>query len=592
MKKMIAILLLCGILTACGTQPAETIPTETTEPAAVGLYVENSAVEKSTNGAVRAYSLTEKAVTGMATMGKNLVLFAGEEITVLRGDRCEIIAQEKMAEALSVDAPYVSVAQTGIAYYAETSNQIVMLNPQLQHSKDYDLPETIVGKPTIDRENKQVYYLDGAQLRALNLDNGISRLIRTYADQKMELTGLYFNGAVLSCRVGEGDSAKTVYLSTETGQTLYEDELEFLETNGKQFFAIRQDGVVKQHIYGAMGDSTFVSLNLPADAGTLVSAMEQNSVITYVAGEEGLQVSLYSLLSGIQIAQIQIEKMAEPTLWHCDGSFVWFVAGEPDQQILYRWDIEQSKMESGESYLSPLYTYQNPNTEGLTALKARVETMNQTYGVRLAIWEDAMKTQGNYVFKPEHQVSAISEKLNELEVILAKFPKKFLQVTVEAGWIRICLVRSIQSGEPFVQYWSGGDCYCAISMEANITEAFLLCTSYGIDSHVMGNSRDFDTWNQLNPSGFSYGQEVNEKYLEGESRAFVDADAMRNPHEDRSRIIAYAMMEGNGEMFTSATMQAKLLRACEGIREAYGLEKSSETYLWEQYLNKSLAYTK
>jgi hypothetical protein len=39
-------------------------------------------------------------------------------------------------------------------------------------------------------------------------------------------------------------------------------------------------------------------------------------------------------------------------------------------------------------------------------------------------------------------------------------------------------------------------------------------------------------------------------------------------------------------------MQAKLKLLCLGIREAYGLEKSAETYLWEQYLTESLAYSR
>jgi hypothetical protein len=44
-------------------------------------------------------------------------------------------------------------------------------------------------------------------------------------------------------------------------------------------------------------------------------------------------------------------------------------------------------------------------------------------------------------------------------------------------------------------------------------------------------------------------------------------------------------------MFASAIMQEKLLRVCTGIREAYGLEKKTDTYVWEQYLKTSLAYT-
>ena len=49
------------------------------------------------------------------------------------------------------------------------------------------------------------------------------------------------------------------------------------------------------------------------------------------------------------------------------------------------------------------------------------------------------------------------------------------------------------------------------------------------------------------------------------------------------------MTEGNESMFQTKTMQAKLKRMCQGIREAYNYEKNGKTYQWEQYLNTSLA---
>jgi hypothetical protein len=39
-------------------------------------------------------------------------------------------------------------------------------------------------------------------------------------------------------------------------------------------------------------------------------------------------------------------------------------------------------------------------------------------------------------------------------------------------------------------------------------------------------------------------------------------------------------------------MQEKLMQVCIGLREAFGLKKSTETFLWEQYLKESLAYGK
>ena len=52
------------------------------------------------------------------------------------------------------------------------------------------------------------------------------------------------------------------------------------------------------------------------------------------------------------------------------------------------------------------------------------------------------------------------------------------------------------------------------------------------------------------------------------------------------------MTPGNESYFRSEVMQAKLMQICIGLREAFGLKKSGETFLWEQYLKESLAYTK
>ena len=67
---------------------------------------------------------------------------------------------------------------------------------------------------------------------------------------------------------------------------------------------------------------------------------------------------------------------------------------------------------------------------------------------------------------------------------------------------------------------------------------------------------------------------------------------MTYPHEDRARVMQYAMQEGYEDYFVSDTMQAKLRQLCLGIREAFGWKKYEGTFVWEQYLRESLAYTK
>ena len=82
-----------------------------------------------------------------------------------------------------------------------------------------------------------------------------------------------------------------------------------------------------------------------------------------------------------------------------------------------------------------------------------------------------------------------------------------------------------------------------------------------------------------------------DKYLSGEDRAFVDTYSMSFPKEDRARILENAMLSGNEALFSPPIMQAKLTKLCEGIRQAFGLRKSKETFPWEQYLEESLAYS-
>ena len=53
------------------------------------------------------------------------------------------------------------------------------------------------------------------------------------------------------------------------------------------------------------------------------------------------------------------------------------------------------------------------------------------------------------------------------------------------------------------------------------------------------------------------------------------------------RIMEYAVMEGQEEVFSSNTMQKKLKTLCRGIRSAFGLSNVSEALLWEQYLDAS-----
>ena len=117
-----------------------------------------------------------------------------------------------------------------------------------------------------------------------------------------------------------------------------------------------------------------------------------------------------------------------------------------------------------------------------------------------------------------------------------------------------------------------------------------------MDTIILNKSVALDQWETLNPAGFQYAfgqstEDVSQEYLRGETMAFANRQAMNSPKEDRGAVMACAMMPNNGEIFSAAIMQRKLEALCTGIRRAFGLRKSRETFPWEQYLAQSMAYT-
>lgn len=143
-----------------------------------------------------------------------------------------------------------------------------------------------------------------------------------------------------------------------------------------------------------------------------------------------------------------------------------------------------------------------------------------------------------------------------------------------------------------MQFLEGTDAYVAITVGKYAQQALYHELFHVMETHIFNNSIAFDQWDTLNPSGFtySYGHAANESrdsgiYLQSDLRAFIDAYSMSFPKEDRARVMEYAMLPGQEVLFDAPALQAKLQALCAGIREAYGLEKSEETFLWEQYLN-------
>jgi len=601
MKRLMIILLAALLLTGCGRKKTDTQPTESGSdiPTPVTLYVPSSNVEKKTGGAVRVYDLEDDTYFGISDMGSHLLVMGNKGLAVLTGEVGEVKA------TLQTDAvragTVMDVAPTGMAYYQPNSRVVTVLSPQLQVAGKMELPKEIVGDPCISIAKNEVFYSTGSELRALNMTTGISRLLRQQTASAQTLLGAYFDGTVLLCQITDADGdVSTEYISAETGQTLTDGrEDTALLTVGNRYIAQWQEGVLQQTAFGIRGEAPQSLQLLPPTAeakGGRAVIPAVNRVVDYAMTDTGLELTCYDLDSGKRVGRTVLPGVRAPIAFSGSGSDIYMLATDTERtcHALYRWNVAKSATGEEMVYTGPLYTAENPDTEGLAQSRALADTYQTQYGVKLLLWQDAVKVTGGYTLTPEYHPQVINGMLEKIKPVLEQFPEKFLLKTVEAGWIRIALVREIAGDADWVQFWDGKDCWVILSAETDVVSSLLQGIAYGVDAHVLGNSREFDTWSELNPSGFDYTYSAhvtgNTKYLSETNRAFADLQSMTYPHEDRCRIFYYACLPQRAELFQSSVMQAKLLRLCKGIREAYNLQKRTETFVWEQYLETSLAY--
>lgn len=602
MKRLLMILLAALLLlTGCGKEPpAPTVPVVTTVPTEPGvgqLYEAGSSVEQGTGGAVRSYLLKPDTYFGLRSIGAHMLVMGHKGLTVLSGELGEVTASQITGDVRMNSV--VDTAATGLAYYLPNSRQVVVCNPLLQTVTTLEIPKDIAGSPCISLTGNEVYYSTGAEIRAINITTGISRLVRRQTAGTQQVLAVYFEGTVLLCSMtDEAGAVDLEYISAHTGQTLGQAEgVSGMQTEGGRYFAYWLDGVVEQTVFGTRGEisQNFLMQRSKENGEGRIAILSMNGLVDYGSTESGLELSYYDLTTGKRTAKTVLPGVNAPIAFTSDGTYIWMLATDTQRvcQVLLRWDITLSSVAEETVFTSPLYTADNPNTEELAECKALAESYQSQYGIKFLFWEDAIQQTSDYAVTGEYHAQIIKNVMQQAESLLEQFPEKFLLKTVEAGWIKIGLVQHIEGDLDWVQFWDGGDCWILLSSGADVVQSLTQGIAYGIDSHVLGNSRDFDTWDQLNPADFvySYNETLQEDstYLTDENRAFTDAYGMNYPHEDRCRIFYHAMKADNAAMFQSPVMQAKLLRLCTGIREAYDLEKKTDVYVWEQYLQTPIA---
>lgn len=611
MKRCFALLMaVVLLLSGCGgrknmdEQPEQTTTPTTAAPPPPPFveYQQGSSIETLTNGAVCSYSVQGGGYYAMLPMEGKLLLLSGDEETTLTqiSEDGSVIQCTASGCLLSLDTLWNT--DLGLSYYDAQKHNLVFLDGSLKESLRISLPEQMNHAPKLSQDGQLAYYYDAESLRCLEVRTGIARLLKESRYTKQQVTKLHFGGEILECEVSDAAGDLTLFVSTQNGETLFSAQTPVeLQSQGQEYFARWYEGEVELHLLGNRGDT--IHRLTPPEEGIYQPLLGSGLLVSYTADGTGLNLMCYQLETGNQLSKVQLPGFSAPVGMLTKEGKVWFMCRnlETGEDGLYSWDPSGAMQELESSFLSPYYTAQSPDKDGLKQLQDRVKEMSSTYGVRIKIWEDAdSPLPDDYSVTTEYMVNIYETYLPVLEKALNTMPTsvyKKLGKQSQNGKLSIYLVREIYgpnelgrlTAEDGVHFWSDGSSYLLLRMNDKLERSFYHELFHAMDSYIITEIKAYDDWQKLNPSGFAYDYSyiTNEardpkNYLDPDNRAFIDLYSMSYPKEDRARIMEYAMLEGNEDYFTSKTMKKKLETVCKGIRKAFKLEDGD--YLWEQYL--------
>lgn len=614
MKQYLLAALLCFLLCGCTQDP---LPTETAPTAAppeealpaASMYAPGHPLE--IPDVLQVYPLSISNVQGMRAFDGGVLLFSGHgatTLTLLTGGELTVAASHTLDFQLDQEDPSLRFHGDTLSYFDPVRRETVVLDSSLKSLRQIALPEDAVDAPILSHDRTTLYYCTSTAIRAWDLESGIRRAVKELSYESQRLVGLHSKDTLLQCRVTDNGSTKDLFLTTDSGilQTQWDGSVS-LVTASDRYYAALPTGNLQTLVFGSAEIPSQVLY--PEDlTGQCCFLPDIHTAAVWTVLDEGsVTLSCYALGSGICRGTLTLPQYQNPKSIVCgSGTSLYILTEDPeaDRDTIYRWEVPEGSAGSP-SYTAPYRTAGDPDLEGLAQCQRYAAEIGAKYGLEILVWEDALSVQPwDYVFEPEHQVGVLMQELQLLDQRLSQYPQEVLTATASHFTrLAIALVRQI-NGSPAsgsldtatgVQFFDGTDAYVTIAVGKYARQALYHELFHVMETHLLNETSAFDDWDILNPAGFAYSYNYSPRqdsgvYLNGESRAFIDTYSMSFPKEDRARILEYAMLPQQQDLFSHKILQEKLKKLCFGLRQAYGLRKSPETFPWEQYLEESLAY--
>ncbi len=564
MKRMLIFLLVALMLAGCTvTEPTEstTEPTVTTESTQetlpVGLYEAGSTLEQQTAGAVWVYPLADACESIWLLKNQVVLQHPGPQtrLDLYTGEKLYLQTSVSRNPQMGANGTGVQVTQTGMSYY--NAGTLVLLNNQLQEMQMLSLTEALQGNPVLDETMTTAYYCTAEGIRALDLETGISRMLRIQESRSITLIQTCFDGELLVCVTPGETETVTEFIQVSNGQSVGRDTaLVAVATAGDRYFLIRNPEGELVYQFGRR-DGAMQQFTPENPDAQVLPALGMGGVVTMSATQTGTVLDYYDLDSGLRTASVTLDGLWDlQTVTVDNRGYLWFLT---DTNTLCRWELRKSPVQDEMVYTNPWYTSDAPDVEGLALCQSEAERLSKQYGLEIHIWQDAL--EGPWAdLTPEYRVNIYQQYLAELETVLSLFHGDILE---DMGSLcksnRISLSLVADAGyEGGQQEWENGNAYIAVEMGDTFRENLLRMLYRVMDSYVLSETSMLDSWRAEKPA------------------------------EDRANLFVEALTAENGEFFANASNQQNLRTLCRAIRRAFGMRKYDQMLPWEQYLNDPL----
>ncbi len=598
---LVLLLLLCGCAQTApdtGAPSDETAPlSESTQESTPG----DDAAENAT-GAVRSFAVSSGAYGSFTFQGATALLSQNADgegvLELLNSTTFEPEKTVPLGKDVTPAPDQFFASEKGLAYYHEADTAMVFLDDDLFEVGRMQMPEDMLGSAWLSADWKMIYYCTENGVCALDLQNGISRVLREHHSARQELTGLFAGGKILRWKDAQ---AQTYLVDAATGALLGEGtHFDTLSMWSNRYYFARYDGVLLRLHFGTGEQPS--EIIWPLEEGEAYPLLSDDALAVVSPAESGITLTYYRLNAGKRTASVALPDAAKVYGLRADGrGGLWFLAEDTAGEVtLCYWDPAKSAVEDGECYKTAFFSAEQPNEPGLRRLAAEAKTIGDRFGVDILLWQDAAAlAPTDHAFTAEYLTEAYEKILPELEKVLAVFPTEFYRKTAWDTKLKIALVRSI-TGDPAqgcmlnptnIQYWNGKEPVIALTIGDDLQRNFSHALALLLETEVLSESKALYEWYKLNPGGFDYdnnyatnANRTDRRYIDDSPRYFIDLVSMSYAKEDRASIFEYACMPGNEAVFQSPVLREKLKRICKGIREAYHLQPAETPFVWEYYL--------